>query len=105
MSRKTTNRLRAIETKRCTLPTTRSLQVARQLIAFGRLKRDVYLPKPNPDKQVARQLIAFGRLKHAISVSTNIINSFVARQLIAFGRLKPEYWAICAVPHAVSQDN
>ena len=105
-------------------------QVARQLIAFGRLKRRLYDLLPQCIGQVARQLIAFGRLKrkggwyyHLAMVGRKTTNRLraietfvdqaddskgivVARQLIAFGRLKR--WEPPARPfpfETESQDN
>ena len=65
-SRKTTNRLRAIETAETDAVGASHFDlVARQLIAFGRLKRRRGIPLRRPRCGVARQLIAFGRLKPA----------------------------------------
>ena len=61
--RKTTNRLRAIETLNHHLLSVAEATVARQLIAFGRLKRQCDMTLPLAGDGVARQLIAFGRLK------------------------------------------
>ena len=65
-----------------------AVAVARQLIAFGRLKRHGHVRGRLQRFRVARQLIAFGRLKQPSTIHThnNIVG--VARQLIAFGRLK-----------------
>ena len=65
-SRKTTNRLRAIETGGTVLRLEVKAQVARQLIAFGRLKRTVLRLEVKAQVVVARQLIAFGRLKRVL---------------------------------------
>ena len=61
--RKTTNRLRAIETGSAALVLALLWLVARQLIAFGRLKRPGSRRRRRAIHRVARQLIAFGRLK------------------------------------------
>ena len=86
--RKTTNRLRAIETHgaRFGLPIPRF--VARQLIAFGRLKHGGGNKMIGSRRRVARQLIAFGRLKRFCRPRPGRSGRGVARQLIAFGRLK-----------------
>ena len=102
--------------------------VARQLIAFGRLKLDDredlvrhligrkttnrlraietnVLRKLSYYLDVARQLIAFGRLKRAGGGPRHDAGCLVARQLIAFGRLKPQGLLPAAVVVLVSQDN
>ena len=61
--RKTTNRLRAIETTGQSLLGFRLSRVARPLIAFGRLKLIWIAPFLTTKLMVARPLIAFGRLK------------------------------------------
>ena len=61
--RKTTNRLRAIETQGRHLHLAPHTFVARQLIAFGRLKLQSEIRGALSSFAVARQLIAFGRLK------------------------------------------
>ena len=63
--RKTTNRLRAIETSAQQGDLAGTGGVARQLIAFGRLKLFTPTRPAMREKSVARQLIAFGRLKRA----------------------------------------
>ena len=85
--RKTTNRLRAIETSRQTSVPEGTVTVARQLIAFGRLKLNHALVGGHCGLEVARQLIAFGRLK-LDEAQQQVAVGLVARQLIAFGRLK-----------------
>ena len=63
LCRKTTNRLRAIETGKARRTSSQSTQVARPLIAFGRLKQGQHIPCLLYRGLVARPLIAFGRLK------------------------------------------
>ena len=86
--RKTTNRLRAIETSFTISCPAQAWDVARQLIAFGRLKHVTEHSRAPVDDGVARQLIAFGRLKPPARWSRALQARSVARQLIAFGRLK-----------------
>ena len=71
-SRKTTNRLRAIETKTILMAAEAVVPVARQLIAFGRLKRSAAGCCGVHDLLVARQLIAFGRLKPFIGPANQV---------------------------------
>ena len=77
--RKTTNRLRAIETTGVVRYKDLETPVARQLIAFGRLK------------------LGYERAKESAHE--------VARQLIAFGRLKLRMSSIASIPRSKSQDN
>ena len=111
--RKTTNRLRAIETLITTSPSEPGIGVARPLIAFGRLKHltrghqpsiltvcrkttnrlraietQYSVPTQDGKLKVARPLIAFGRLKLSYPPHLQCDQRLVARPLIAFGRLK-----------------
>ena len=80
-------------------------EVARQLIAFGRLKPEVSDYKLVSRIGVARQLIAFGRLKRDVDVVFATSTGRVARQLIAFGRLKPSLMSGIRKNFGSSQDN
>ena len=80
--------------------------VARQLIAFGRLKLCGRTLSGRAAVEVARQLIAFGRLKRCPRPFARLPRQPVARQLIAFGRLKPVNGNVGApVQGTTSQDN
>ena len=103
--RKTTNRLRAIETRIDEVLGLRLRHVARQLIAFGRLKPGFGLTGYCRPDSVARQLIAFGRLKLIWADLDRAGDHPVARQLIAFGRLKRAYSCPPGWPTGASQDN
>ena len=111
--RKTTNRLRAIETRLLRLSRSRVLAVARQLIAFGRLKltSPICHKAGRASRKTTNRLRAIETLPMFISIrvmvsrrkTTNRLRAIetrqlapeigvrdqVARQLIAFGRLKP----------------
>ena len=96
--RKTTNRLRAIETTPLVDACAPAVMVARQLIAFGRLKPTAPAANAMLRMEVARQLIAFGRLKPIHLGQVVLEHRRVARQLIAFGRLKLEHRRFCLGP-------
>ena len=81
-------------------------RVARQLIAFGRLKRDEDYRREDPEQPVARQLIAFGRLKqtpHDLRRSTCRPGRKTTNRLRAIET--PNAWRRLLRTASLSQDN
>ena len=102
--RKTTNRLRAIETLITASCSSLCPSVARQLIAFGRLKL-VPLDEALVVSLCRKTTNRLRAIETASLLPLSAVFTNVARQLIAFGRLK---LALAVTEHADarrSQDN